>query len=81
MQKGEKQAKEQEAPSEMAKSFDVPKDTSKDGVGSQGYELVLATPPIPTKEDLKGKEGISSIAANIQPTKTSKDKFVIKMKP
>ena len=52
--------------------------TSKDGVGSQGYELVLATLPIPTKEDPKGKEGISSTEANTQP---AKDKLVIKMKP
>ena len=64
----------------MAKSLDMPKDTSKDRVASQGYELVLATLLIPTKEDPKGKEVISSTTANTQPAKTPKDKLVIKIK-
>ena len=83
-QKGEEQAKEQEAlkeaPLEMAKSSDVPKDTFKDGMAFQGYELVLVTLPIPTKEDPKGKEVVSFTAATTQPAKTPKDKLVLKMK-
>jgi len=44
-------------------------------------EIFLATLPIPTKEDLKGKCPKSSTAASTQPGKTLKDKLVIKMKP
>ena len=43
-------------------------------------ELVLATLPIPSKEDPKDKNKISSIAANTQPPKDSKEKLVIRMK-
>jgi len=64
----------------MTKPLDAPKDTSKDGGASQSLELVLATLPIPAKEDPKSKEVASSTAATTQPTKTPKDKLVIKMK-
>ena len=43
-------------------------------------ELVLAIFPIPTKEDPKGKDTAPSAVATTQPTKTPKDKLVIKMK-
>ena len=65
---------------EMTKPSDVPKDSSKEGVGSQNIELVLTTLPIPAKEDPTGKGLTFSAAATTQPTKTPKDKFVIKMK-
>ena len=66
---------------EMTKPSNTPKDSSKEGVGSQNIELVLVTLPIPTKEDPKGKSSRSSKTATSQPTKTPKDKLVIKMKP
>ena len=45
-------------------------------------EIILATLPIPTKEDLKGKGPASSTATSAQPSKLlMKDKLVIKMKP
>ena len=47
----------------MTKPSDMPKDSSKEGVGSQNIELVLATLPIPAKEDPKGKGPTSSAAA------------------
>ena len=65
----------------MTKLLDAPKDAPKDGGASQSLELVLATLPIPAKEDLKGKEGMSSTTATTQHAKTPKDKLVIKMKP
>ena len=43
-------------------------------------ELVLATLPIPLKEDPKGKAQVSTTAASTQPPKNPKDKLVIKMK-
>ena len=58
------------------------KDPSKEKETSHNMEIVLATHPIPIKEDLKGKGLASSTAASAQPTKLpTKDKFVIKMKP
>ena len=69
---------------EMPKPLDASKDSSKEEVVSQNLELVLVTLPIPTKEDPMGKGPTSSVAATIQaiqPTKTPKDKLVIKMKP
>ena len=69
-----------EVATEITKPSDVPKDSSKEGVGPQSMELVLATLPIPAKEDPKGKDTTSSAATTTQPTKTPKDKFVIKMK-
>jgi len=65
----------------MTKPSDAPKDSSKGGVLSQSHELVLATFPIPAKEDPKVKGPASLIAATTQPAKTPKDKLVIKMKP
>ena len=38
-------------------------------------EIFLATLPIPTKEDLKGKGPESSTATSTQPGKTPKDKL------
>ena len=58
----------------------APKDPSKEKQASYNMEIVLATLPIPTKEDLKGKGPTSSTAASTQPPKTPKDKLVIKMK-
>ena len=44
-------------------------------------EIVLATLPMPAKEDLKGKGPESSVATPVQSTKAlAKDKLVIKMK-
>ena len=39
----------------MTKPSDAPKDSSKEGAVSQNLELVLATLPIPAKEDPMGK--------------------------
>ena len=65
----------------MIKSSNAPKDSSKGGVVSQSHKLVLATLPVPTKEEPKGK-GLASLATvTAQPAKTPKDKLVIKMKP
>ena len=88
--KGAEQAgtaeKEKENPIELAlettKTLVTPKDSSKGGVVSQSHVLVLATFPIPAKEESKGKGPASLVATIGQPTKTSaKDKLVIKMKP
>ena len=57
----EKEVSKKVAP-EMPKPSDAPKDSSKEGVVSQSIELVLATLPIPAKEDPKGK-GLASSAA------------------
>ena len=56
------------------------KEPSKEKEASQSMELVLATLPIPSKEDLKGKAQVSTTAASTQPSKNPKDKLVIKMK-
>ena len=58
----------------------APKDPSKEKEASQSMELVLATLPVPLKEDPKGKAQVSSTAATTQPPKNPKDKLVIKMK-
>ena len=80
-QRKEEQAKEQkalkDAPPDATKLSNAPKDRG----AFQSLELVLATLPILAKEDPKGKEGMSSIAATTQPAKTPKDKLVINMKP
>ena len=45
-------------------------------------EIVLATLPVPPKEDLKDKGPTSLTTAPAQPNKTlANDKLVIKMKP
>ena len=61
--------------------LDAPKEPPKEKEASQNMEIVLATLPIPSKEDLKGKRPASITAASTQPPKTQKDKLVIKMKP
>ena len=58
----------------------APKDPSKEKKASYNIEIVLATLPIPPKEDLKGKDQASTTAASTQPPKNPKDKLVIKMK-
>ena len=58
----------------------APKDPSKEKEASHNMEIVLATLPIPTKEDLKGKGPASSTIASTEPPKIPKDKLVIKMK-
>lgn len=64
--------KEKEITKEVAlkanKPPTVPKDSSKKKV-SQSQEIVLATFPIPTKEDSKGKGLTFSAAATAKPTK------------
>ena len=68
----------------VVQGFDLPltapKDPSKEKEASQNMELVLATLPIPSKEDLKDKTKVSSTAGNTQPPKDSKEKLVIRMK-
>ena len=59
----------------------TPKDPSKEKEASHNMEIMLATLPIPTKEDLKGKGPASSTITSTQPGKTPKDKLIIKMKP
>ena len=58
----------------------APKDPPKEKGAFQSMELVLATLPVPLKEDPKGKAQVSSTAATTQPPKNPKDKLVIKMK-
>ena len=59
----------------------APKDFPKEKEASHKMEIVLATLPVPTKEDLKGKGPESSAAAPAQTTKApAKDKLVIEMK-
>ena len=55
----------------------APKDPSKEKEASYNMEIVLATLPILTKEDLKGK----GLASSTQPPKILKDNLIIKMKP
>ena len=55
----------------------APKDPSKEKEASHNMEIVLATLPILTKEDLKDK----GLASSTQPPKILKDNLVIKMKP
>ena len=59
----------------------APKDSSKEKEASQSMEIVLATLPIPLKEELQGKGQASTMAASTQYPKKPKDKLVIKMKP
>ena len=73
--------KEKEVSKEVTPEMTKPLDSPKEGVGSQNIELVLATLPILAKEDPKGNSSRSSETATSQPTKTPKDKLVIKMKP
>ena len=53
------------------------KDPSKEKEASHNMDIVLATLPILTKEDLKGK----GLASSTQPPKILKDNLIIKMKP
>nr|POE55227.1 hypothetical protein CFP56_02227 [Quercus suber] len=57
----------------------APKDLSKEKEAFQSMELVLATLPIPLKEDPRGKAQVSTMVAATQPPKNLKDKLVIKM--
>ena len=58
------------------------KDPFKEKEAFHNMEIALATLPIPTKEDLKGKGPASSTTTSAQPAKLlAKDKLVIKMKP
>ena len=59
----------------------VPRVPSMEKEASHSMEIVLATLPIPPKEDLKGKDQASTMAASTQPSKNIKYKLVIKMKP
>ena len=67
----------------VSSSFDLKADTaSKEAEAPHTMEFVLATLPVPTKEDLKDKGPTSLTIAPAQPNKTlAKDKLVIKMKP
>ena len=58
----------------------APRNLSKEKNASQSMEIVLATLPIPSKEDLKGKGQSSTTIASTQPPKNPMDKLVIKMK-
>ena len=58
-----------------------PKDPSKENETPHNIRIVLATLPIPTKEDTKGKGLASSTTVITQLSKTLKDKLVIKMEP
>ena len=66
---------------EATKPPAAPKDPSKGKEVSQSLEIVLATLPIPTKEDPKGKGPTSTIATTAKPTKaTKKDNPPLKIK-
>lgn len=59
----------------------IPKDPSKEKEAPHNMEIVLATLPMRTKEDSKGKSPTSSITAPAQSTKPLvKDKLVLKLK-
>ena len=58
----------------------APEDPSKEKEAFQSIELVLATLPIPIKENPKGKAQVYSAATTTQPLNNPKDKLVIKMK-
>jgi len=58
----------------------APKNPSKEKKASYSMEIMLATLPIPPKEDLKGKDQASTMATSTQPPRNPKDKLVIKMK-
>ena len=58
----------------------APNDPSKEKEAPKNMEIVLATLPIPPKEDPKGKGPASTTAAFTQPPKNPKDKLIIKMK-
>ncbi|KAL0008720.1 hypothetical protein SO802_010222 [Lithocarpus litseifolius] len=60
---------------------DAFKEPPKENEASQHMEIMLATLPLPSKEDLKGKGPASTTAVSIQPLKTQKDKLVIRIKP
>jgi len=59
----------------------APKNPLKEKEAFQSMEIVLATLPIPSKEDPKGKSQVSTTVASTQPPKNPKDKLVIKLKP
>ena len=66
---------------EVTKPPAVPKDPSEVKVTSQSQEPVLATLPIPVKEDFKGKGPTSPVVAAAQIIKApAKDKLVLKLK-
>ena len=66
---------------DATKPLTTPKDLPKEKEASHKMEIVLATLPMPAKEDLKGKGPESSAAAPAQTTKApAKDKLVIEMK-
>ena len=56
---------------ETTKPPTAPKDPPEDKEVSQSLEIVLATLPIPTKEDSKGKGPVSTTAATDKPTKAT----------
>ena len=60
-----------EVPPEVTKPPVVPKDSLKEKGTSQSREIVLATFPIPTKDDSKGKGSTSSAAALEKSAKAS----------
>ena len=70
-----------EAARDAALPLVAPKDSSKDKEVSQSMEIMLATLPIPSKEELQGKGQASTTTASTQSPKKPKDKLVIKMKP
>ena len=59
----------------------APKDSLKEKEASQSMKIVLATLPIPSKDELQGKSQASTTAAFAQSPKKPKGKLVIKMKP
>ena len=66
---------------DATKPLTTPKDLPKEKKASHKMEIVLATLPMPAKEDLKGKGPESSVATPVQSTKAlAKDKLIIKMK-
>ena len=58
----------------------APKDSLKEKEASQSMEIVLATLPIPSKEELQGKGQAFTMAASTRFPKKPKEKLVIKMK-
>jgi len=59
----------------------MPKDPSKGKEAIQSLEIVLATLPVPAKEDPKGKGPASTIAKTAKSTKaTGKDNPPLKIK-
>ena len=73
-------SKEAKLSEDAKKAANFTKEVARDAALPSSMEIVLATLPIPSKEELQGKGQASTKAATTQSPKKPKDKLVIKMK-